>query len=78
MRVHTRFAAYLGNTTQARVDCLRGAIGKLQRGEIDIHPVPFGRDAGYCVWTCGVIIVAQMHNDTLVLIDVFETPEDSV
>ena len=78
MCAHTHFSAYLATATKARSDCLRGAILKLQNGEIDIHQVPFGRDLGYAVWTCGVIITAQTYEDILGLIDVFETSPDSV
>lgn len=76
--VHTRFTAYAGTTTSARAACLRDTIGNLQRGEIDITKVLGLVDVRYTVWTCGVMIVAEIYEDTIVLIDVSELPDESV
>ena len=76
--LHKRFTAYAGTTTEARAVCLRDTIGKLQRGEIDIMKVLGLVDVRYSVWTCGVMIVAEIYDNTIVLIDVTELPDESV
>ena len=76
--MNTRVTAYVGETTPARAKCLRGVIGKLQSGDIDLHKVPFDLDLVYAVWACDVIVVAEISNETVVLIDVLAVPADSV
>ena len=76
--MYTRFGAYLGAAPPPLAACLYGAMEQLQRGEIDVHTVTLGLEPGYSVWTCEVIIVAQIYDDTLGLIDVLETPDESV
>jgi hypothetical protein len=73
------FFEYLARATPSRAKCLRGAIVKLQQGDIDVIKVQFDIDPSvYSVWACDVIIVAACHDSTIVLADVLLPPPNAL